>query len=50
MYHLVEHGYIPIYERTDLTDELHEQFKIRTDNEIIKKVKMIHLIHQTKLH
>lgn len=50
MYHLEEHGYIPIYERTDLTDELHEKFKIRTDYEIIKKAKMRNIIHQTKTH
>ena len=29
------HGYEPVYERTDLTDDLHNIFKIRTDTEII---------------
>lgn len=28
-------GYIPAYERTDLTDELHEVFEFRTDYEIM---------------
>lgn len=28
-------GYIPIYERTDLTDDLHDVFKFRTDYEIM---------------
>ncbi len=28
-------GYIPAYERTDLTDLLHEKFKFRTDYEIL---------------
>ena len=27
-------GYIPSYERTDLTDDLHELFGFRTDYEI----------------
>ena len=28
-------GYTPAYERTDLTDDLHEVFGFRTDYEII---------------
>lgn len=28
-------GYIPIYKRTEITDELHKKFNFRTDNEII---------------
>lgn len=28
--------YMPTYERTDLTDELHEKFQIRTEYGIIK--------------
>lgn len=36
-------GYLPTYLRTDLTDDLHEVFKFRTDNEVttttsIKKI------------
>lgn len=36
-------GFEPLYERTDLTDELHELFKFNTDYEIIsyKKIKKI---------
>ena len=36
-------GYIPEYERTDLTDDLHNFLGINTDNEIInyKKIKKI---------
>ena len=45
MYHLEEHEYIPIYERTDLVDEPHEKFKIRTAYEIVKKAKMRNIIH-----
>src|SRR5699024_11838309 len=31
-----ELGYLPTYLRTDLTDNLHEKFGFRTDNEITK--------------
>ena len=36
-------GYEPIYERTNLTDDLHEIFKLNTDLEIVsyKKIKKI---------
>lgn len=36
-------GYIPAYKRTDLTDELHDKFKFRTDTELIsyKNIKKI---------
>ena len=30
-----EEGYIPIYERTDITDDLHKVFKFRTDYQIV---------------
>lgn len=33
-------GYQPLYERTDLTDELHELFKFNTDYEIVSYKKM----------
>lgn len=38
-----EVGYIPAYTRTDITDELHDKFKFRTDAEITikKKIKKI---------
>ena len=35
VHEMTGYGYTPIYERTDLTDELHELFKIRTDTELI---------------
>ena len=43
---MIEHkglGYEPIYERTDLTDDLHEVFSFNTDFEIVsyKKIKKI---------
>ena len=34
------YGYQPLYERTHLTDELHEIFKFNTDYEIISYKKM----------
>ena len=38
-----EEGYIPIYERTDITDDLHKAFKFRTDYQIVsnKNIKKI---------
>ena len=42
------HGYIPTYTRTQLTDDLHEAFGFRTDNQIIKKSKMRNIIKKTK--
>lgn len=42
------HGYIPVYTRTQLTDDLHAAFDFRTDNQIIKKSKMRNIIKQTK--
>lgn len=41
-------GYIPTYERNDITDDIHEIFNFRTDKEIIKKSKMKSIIHNTK--
>ena len=41
-------GYIPIYERTDITDTLHEKFSFRTDYEIISEVNMKKIFKQTK--
>ena len=35
--------YIPTYQRTDLTDYLHEKFKFRTDYEIMKSTKIKNL-------
>ena len=41
------YGYIPTYERTDLTDVLHKLFEFLTDTEIIKKSKMRSIIKMT---
>lgn len=37
-------GYIPVYKRTQLTDDLHKIFGFRTDYEIISKKKMRNII------
>lgn len=41
-------GYIPIYERTNLTDDLHEVFDFRTDYEFIKKSKLREILKKSK--
>lgn len=41
-------GYVPLYERTDITDTLHEAFNFRTDYEIMSVEKMKKIIKQTK--
>lgn len=33
--HLRGHGYVPTYQRNEITDKLHQTFGFRTDNEII---------------
>ena len=43
-------GYVPIYTRTDLTDELHDIFGFRTDIEVIPFSKMKKIFKQTKKH
>ena len=45
---LEEHGYVPTYTRTQLTDDLHNTFNFRTDTQIIKKSKMRNIIKNTK--
>ncbi|MEG1169129.1 MAG: transposase, partial [Erysipelotrichaceae bacterium] len=42
------YGYIPTYNRTDLTDDLHNLFDFHTDTQIIKKSKMRSIIRKTK--
>lgn len=42
------HGFIPAYKRTQITDDLHDMFEFRTDNQIIKKSKMRNIIKKTK--
>ena len=43
-----EHGYIPSYKRTELTDKLHEFAGFRTDYEFISKSAMRGIIRTTK--
>lgn len=41
-------GYIPIYTRTEIIDELHEKFNFRTDTQIVSAATMKKIIKQTK--
>lgn len=41
-------GYIPLYERTDITDKLHDTFSFRTDYEIVTTTNMKKILKQTK--
>lgn len=41
-------GYIPVYTRTDLTDELHEIFGFRTDYEIVTNKTIKNILKDTK--
>ena len=41
-------GYVPSYKRTQLTDDLHEKFGFRTDNEFTSKVSMRSIIKKQK--
>ena len=43
-----ESGYIPAYERTEITDKLHDIFGFYTDREIITRASMRSIIKQTK--
>ncbi|MDF7638288.1 IS1634 family transposase [Lactobacillus sp. ESL0791] len=45
---LPSQGYTPTYERTDLTDALHEVFGFRTDYELIPEEKLKKIILQSK--
>lgn len=45
---LVRNDYIPTYTRTDITDLLHEEFKFRTDFEIISEKNLKKICKQTK--
>ena len=44
----IGNGYIPTYTRTELTDELHEEFNFRTDYQITTKSNMKKILKQTK--
>lgn len=41
-------SYEPIYTRTDLTDDLHEKFEIRTDYEILQESRLKKFLTKTK--
>ena len=43
-------GYLPSYTRTSLTDDLHNIFQFRTDNEIILFKEIKKIFKQTKNH
>lgn len=47
-YELVGKGYIPLYQRSKLTDELHEKFDFRTDYEIISSKNMKKIFYSTR--
>jgi hypothetical protein len=42
-------GYVPVYTRTDITDELHEKFNFRTDTQIVDAPTMKKILKQTKI-
>ena len=43
-----EEGYIPLYTRNDITDELHEKYEFRTDYEITTENKMKKILKNLK--
>lgn len=47
-YALKDRGYVPAYQRTELTDALHDSFGFRTDTEIIPLKKMKSILKLTK--
>jgi transposase len=49
MYQTKGEGYIPLYKRTSLTDELHDKFGLRTDYEIVTNKKIKKIIKDSKL-
>lgn len=44
----LEQGHIPLYTRTDLTDDLHDKFGFRTDYQIITAAKIKKILKNTK--
>jgi transposase len=42
-------GYVPVYTRTDITDDLHEKFNFRTDTQIVDAPTMKKIFKQTKI-
>ena len=47
--YMKSYGYIPIYTRTDLTDDIHDAFGFRTDYEIVTLKKMKNIFKLTKM-
>jgi len=47
-YEIKNEGYIPTYTRTDLTDDLHEEFGFRTDYQIINTKNLKKIFKDTK--
>lgn len=47
-YEIVGNGYVPTYTRTDLTDDLHDVFKFRTDYEIVTTKQMKNIFKVTQ--
>jgi transposase len=47
-YKIDHEGYIPAYVRSDLTDDLHDAFGFRTDNEIVNLRQMKKVFKETK--
>lgn len=45
---LIGKGYIPTYERTEITDSLHEKFGFRTDTEIVPRNCMKKFFYETR--
>ena len=45
---LNEEGYLPAYTRTDLTDELHNIVKFRTDTEVVTNKALKEIIKKSK--
>lgn len=43
-----EDGYIPVYTRTNITDDLHEKFDFRTDYEIVNKKNLKNIFKKIK--
>lgn len=43
-----EDGYIPVYTRTDITDDLHKKFDFRTDYEIVNKKNLKNILKKIK--
>ena len=43
-----EEGYIPLYTRNDITDDLHEKYEFRTDYEITTENKMKKILKNIK--